>query len=217
MCVQTQNPLTVTRGNKLLSYVLNKGRSPNNPSVARHLQLVATMLYLFKVRDAPFIKMGFTRSCPWRRIATGFWSNLHPTDCCDKLGWEDLELVAVFPGSLEDEKSIKKTFPPTVGEFWPEQMVNVLKSTLGFLGGELPLPPRPLAPPEVERCEEKLPCCSGQTIRCFKCDKTFHRWHHLKQHLQSHADVKDSCGGCGLKVLKRNLKRHTGTCKGKNQ
>ena len=174
------------------------------------------MLYLFKVRDLPFIKMGFTRGCPYRRIATGFWSNLHPSDCCGKLGWDDLELIAVFPGSLEDESALKKTFPPTVGEFWPEEMVNALKGALAHLGDELPMPPRPPVPPDVDRCEEKLACCTGQTIQCFKCDKTFNRWHRLKQHLQSHADVKDSCGGCGLKVLKRNLKRHTGTCKGKS-
>ena len=175
------------------------------------------MLYLFKVRDAPYIKMGFTNACPWRRIATGFWSNLHPTDCCGKLGWEDLELVAVFPGTEEDEKALKKTFPPTKGEFWPDHMLSVLRSTLAYLGGELPVPIRPPVPPEVDRQVEKLPCCSGQTIRCFKCNQTFSRWHHLTQHLQSHSQVKDSCGQCGLKVLKRNMKRHTGACKGKPQ
>ena len=88
-----------------------------------------------------------------------------------------------------------------------------LRALLGFLVGELPLPPRPAIPPEVERCEEKLPCCSGQTFRCFKCDNTFNRWHHLKQHLQSHANAKDGCGHCGLKVLKRNLKRREVACK----
>jgi len=98
-------------GSKGFTYVLNKGRSPNyptNPLLTDHL-FEAKMLYLFKVRDAPYIKMGFTNACPWRRIATGFWSNLHPTDCCGKLGWEDLELVAVFPGTEEDEKALKKT------------------------------------------------------------------------------------------------------------
>ena len=175
------------------------------------------MLYLFKVRDLPYIKMGFTGSCPWRRIATGFWSNLHPSDCCNKLGWQDLELIALFPGSLEDEAAIKKTLPPSIGEFWPADTLDSLQSSLALLGPPIPLPSRPAEPPEVDRHEEKLPCCSGQTIRCFKCDKTFTRWHHLKQHLQSHADIKDSCGGCGLKVLKRNMKRHAGTCKGKDQ
>ena len=35
------------------------------------------MLYIFKVEGAPFVKFGFTASCPWRRISTGFWSNVH--------------------------------------------------------------------------------------------------------------------------------------------
>ena len=168
------------------------------------------MLYIFKVRGLPFIKAGFTRTCVWERIATGFWSNVHPKDCCNSLAWEDLELLALYPGTEEQEAALKKALPPAAGEFWPEDQLEPIKA---YLGLPLPLPERPASPPEVQRCEEKLPCCSGETISCFKCDKTFNRWHHLRQHLQSHAAIKDACGRCGLKVLKRNLKRHETSCK----
>jgi len=168
------------------------------------------MLYIFKVRGLPFIKAGFTRTCVWERVARGFWSNVHPKDCCGALAWEDLELIALYPGTLEGEAALKEAIPPTAGEFWPKEQLEPIQA---FLGELLPLPERPATPPEVQRCEEKLPCCSGNTISCFQCDKTFNRWHHLKQHLQSHAAIKDACGRCGLKVLKRNLKRHETSCK----
>ena len=171
------------------------------------------MLYLFKVVDAPYVKMGFTSSCVWQRIATGLWSNVRPAECCGKLGWSDLDLLVLFPGDKQDEAAIKKAIPPTMGEFWPEEMAEDLVEKLGTLGEMLPLPPRPSCAPSVDRVVEQLPCCSGQVFQCFQCDKTFRRWRHLQQHRQSHANVKDSCGRCGLKVLKRNLKRHDVACK----
>jgi hypothetical protein len=74
------------------------------------------MLYVFKVIGAPYIKVGYTSCCPWRRIASGFWSNVHPSECCGKLGWKDLELLAVFPGSLKDEAALKSAIPPATGD-----------------------------------------------------------------------------------------------------
>ena len=187
--------------------------TPLNHSFASHFDLKAKMLYVFKVLDTPFVKMGFTDSCPYRRIAVGFWSNVHPAECCGKLGWSNLHLLALFKGTKEHEEAVKRAFPPTAGEFWPEDSLGQLISTLESLTEACPLPERPAEPPQVERDVEQLPCCSGQVFQCFQCDKTFRRWRHLKQHRQSHANIKDSCGRCGLKVLKRNMKRHAGSCK----
>ncbi len=78
------------------------------------------MIYIFRVGDAGFLKLGFTRGSPWTRVATGFWSNLHPAACCQKLGWDDLELLHCFAGDEEAEKAIKQQVPPHFGEFWPE-------------------------------------------------------------------------------------------------
>ena len=167
------------------------------------------MLYLFKVVDTPFLKMGFTNGCPWRRVATGFWSNVHPSECCGKLGWENLQLMAVTQGTLEQEAAIKQALPPSLGEFWPEEMAEQI---LRLMGDPLPLPDKPPAPPEVDRSEEKLPCCTGQSFSCFQCDKVFRRFHHLQQHLQSHGQVKSACGRCGKGIIKRNLKRHQQIC-----
>ena len=169
------------------------------------------MLYIFKVRDLPFIKFGFTRICIWERIATGFWSNVRPKDCCGALAWDDLEVLALYPGTEEGEKALKEAIPPTAGEFWPEEQLEPIQA---YLGEPLPLPERPSSPPLVDWQEEKRPCCSGKIIQCFKCDKTFNLWHHLTQHLKSHAGIKDaSCRRCGLKLAKRNLKRHEVSCK----
>ena len=171
------------------------------------------MLYIFKVVDAPFIKMGFTGSCPWQRIATGFWSNIHPLQCCSKLGWQDLELVALYAGGLDVEAAVKASIPPVSGEFWAEDMLKPLMTLLGFLGGKGIAPPRPERPPPVDRPVEKLPCCGGRAFNCWRCDMTFQRAHHLRQHLESHGGSKVACSRCSLRVLKRNLKRHESNCR----
>ena len=75
------------------------------------------MIYIFRVVGAGFVKLGFTHGSPWTRVATGFWSNIHPKACCHKLGWDNLELLAVFDGSIEAELAIKQAIPPHFGEF----------------------------------------------------------------------------------------------------
>ena len=159
------------------------------------------------------MKFGFTASCPWRRISTGFWSNVHPPACCNRLGWQHLELVALYAGGMQTEAAVKAAIPPAAGEFWPLDMLQPLMSLLSFLEHPLPLPQRPEVPPMVDRSVEKLPCCGGQVFRCWRCDVTFQRAHHLRQHLQSHSGSKVLCNRCGLGVLQRNLKRHQSKCR----
>ncbi len=174
---------------------------------------VAQMLYVFKVLDSPFVKMGYTDGCPYRRIATGFWSNVHPEACCGKLGWSSLQLLALYTGSKEQEQAVKEAVPPTKGEFWPEEMLEQLLSTLGGLAQPLPLPERPSEPPPVVRRQEKLVCCGGERYPCIRCDKTFRRYHHLVQHRESHGDNRVTCSRCGIRVLRRNLKPHHRVCR----
>ena len=171
------------------------------------------MLYVFRVRGAPYVKMGFTASCPWRRIAQGFWSNLHPTECCGKLAWEDLELLALFAGDEAQEAALKQKLPPVRGEFWHESLEQALLAAMRALLPELPLPPRPETAPEVEHREERLPCCGAPQFKCCQCGRAFDRGHYLRQHLESHRQKKVSCR-CGALVIKRNLVRHQKTCKG---
>jgi hypothetical protein len=170
------------------------------------------MLYVFKVVGTPYVKMGYSNGCPYRRIATGLWSNVHPTECCGKLGWSDLQLLALFNGTMGQEAAVKMVLPPIMGEFWADEMLTPLLLVLGFIADACPLPARPSLPPDVGRNVEKLPCCSGEVLRCFLCNKTFSRWHHLQQHKQSHAGIKEACNRCGKRVLKRNMKRHEQSC-----
>jgi hypothetical protein len=170
------------------------------------------MIYIFRVVGAGFVKLGFTHGSPWTRVATGFWSNIHPKACCNKLGWDNLELLAVFDGSIEAELAIKQAIPPHFGEFWPECQLEALLNSVASLCSPLPLPVKPDQPPEVERATEKLPCCGGPEFFCDSCNASFHRAHHLRQHLQSCRGWKVSCYGCGRQFLQRNLKRHMSSC-----
>jgi hypothetical protein len=171
------------------------------------------MLYVFQISSTGFVKMGYTRGDPWRRAATGFWSNVHPTECCHQLGWEGLQLLALFNGCLTIEAAIKDLVPPTRGEFWPHAQLPELLRTLGSLCGSLPLPPKPPQPPTVDRDVEKLPCCGAVAHTCSECGHTFNRLHLLDQHRRDvHMKIKVTCSSCGTKVIKRNLKRHQDRC-----
>jgi len=174
----------------------------------------SSMLYVFRVCGVPWVKMGFTSVCPWRRISNGFWSNVHPPACCGHLGWDDLELIALFSGGLCEEAAVKSCLPPSCGEFWPEEMLAPILLTLRYLLPALPLPVRPNAAPDVGRCREHLPCCGAAKHVCFTCGASFARWHLLVQHKEGHRDQKVACT-CGLRVLKRNLKRRQKSCRGR--
>jgi hypothetical protein len=171
------------------------------------------MIYIFRVVDTGFVKLGFTQGNPWTRVATGFWSNIHPKACCHKLGWDNLELLALFDGSKAVEAEIRAAVPPTRGEFWPEHLLQLLLNLSGLLCPSLPLPERPAQPPEVDRAAERLACCGGPIFCCSTCSLTFKRAHHLRQHLESCMSVKVACTACSKQMLKRNLNRHMGICK----
>lgn len=171
------------------------------------------MLYIFRVVGTGCLKMGFTRGDVWKRVATGFWSNVHPATCCGRLGWANLELLALFSGGVPDEEAVKQVLPPTVGEFWPEEELEALTRAIAALCVELPLPPKPEVPPEVSRRVEKLPCCGAPRHVCRACRVSFQREHHMWQHQESCMDRRVSCGACQTRVLRRNLKRHLRNCR----
>ncbi len=61
---------------------------------------------------------------------------------------------------------------------------------------------------------ERLPCCGGAEYTCFSCGAKFTRGIKLKQHLDDmRRKVRSKCGGCGIEVIQRNLKRHEKSCK----
>ena len=82
------------------------------------------MLYIFDVVGTPYIKLGYTSQCPWLRVREGFWKLVHPVECCGCLGYEDLELLVLTPGSLLDEHAIKLIVPPRQGEFWGREQLE---------------------------------------------------------------------------------------------
>ena len=91
-------------------------------------------LYVFEIKGAAYVKMGFTTASPWSRVSEGFWSNVHPTACCNKLGWQDLSLLALFEGSRAEERALQEAIPPECGEFWPssqcEEILQAMRKKL---------------------------------------------------------------------------------------
>ena len=143
------------------------------------------VLYIFGVRDTHWLRLGYTSECPWSCARDGFWQARHPGACCGKLGWSDLELLALAPGTLEDKAAVKKAVGGFRYDFHVKEGLPLLcQAILDVNGGQacLPLPPRP-APPAPDRGRGKLAwCCGGQGDR---------EW----------------CA-CGKQVISRTLKRH---------
>ena len=166
------------------------------------------MLYFFKVLDSPFFKFGWTEQAnPWNRIQTGFWSNVHPKELCNRLGPENLELIYLFHGGKDFEAVIKSLFPPLCGEFWEQGDLESLLTLLRQTCEELPIPPRP----QFHPCDDvaKRACCTGILLRCYGCGKNFKSFDKLFQHKRDvHEPARFSCA-CGRKFpRKANLDRH---------
>ena len=189
------------------------------------------MLYIFSIEGTDFVKAGFTSGCPWGRVRDGFWRLVHPPDCCDKLGWENLQLLALSPGNLEDEALLKECAPPVAGEFWRRESLSTLLMFFKFQAigvhdydeenWQLPLPPKPDVPPLGRTTGpggiEKRPCCGGSSVVCYACQKSFTLWVHLSTHMRESCPArretgletaKVGCGVCARRVIQRNLKRH---------
>ncbi len=179
-------------------------------------------IYLFEVVDTGFLKLGFTTGCPWIRMACGAWSNVHPKDCCNKLSFMNMKLLALFKGTLEQERSLQALNQcPENGEFWPDSFLGLLLLTLDKTLERREIPERPdLRNHEgvSRRSEAKRVCCTGgQDFKCFYCDKIFKRFHHLLQHqFSAHSSQgRTTCPKCGTTGLTRNIlhKRHTNSAK----
>ena len=183
------------------------------------------MLYIFDVEGTGFVKAGFTTRCPWDRVCDGFWRLVHPTECCGKLGWDNLQLLALSPGSMEDEALLKECTPPVAGEFWRREDLHMLLLVFKMqaISGHgcdnenwrLPLPVKPAEP--AGRGIEKRPCCGGSAVVCFACHKSFALWVHLSRHMRESCPARQAtglglarveCSRCNLQVINRNLKRH---------
>ena len=183
------------------------------------------MLYFFKVLDSPWVKFGWTEQAdPWNRIQTGFWSNVHPDELCqkgdperaEKLAPSNLNLIFLFDGDSKLESVIKSLFPPDCGEFWKEQDLESMVQMLKLMCEELPIPARP----QFHPCDDvaKRACCTGKLIRCFTCGKNFKSFDKLFQHKRDvHEPGKFSCSACGRKFARKDRRdKHVqNSCKGK--
>ena len=168
------------------------------------------MLYLVRVLGRPWLKFGWTETSIWMRLALGLWGVKHPVGCCNSLDWGNLELIGLWEGGRPEEVMVQNAVqvPVEHGEFWEESSLPSLLAALSSLQ-QLPLPPRPSAPPDVDRQVERLPCCGGHTFICTDCGEQFRRRNHWLQHQETHDAPAFTCPECGLQFRRKgNLKRH---------
>jgi len=139
------------------------------------------MLYIFKVRDSSFFKLGWTAQAnPWDRIQNGFWTNVHPPELCQKLNPDNFESIFVFEGDPRLERVMQSIFPPYAGEFWKEDDLDEMVYMLKLIAEEIPIPARPYF--HFTGQVEKLACCSGTWHVCWSCGKAFTRFCRLLRH-----------------------------------
>ena len=181
------------------------------------------MLYLFSIEGTDYVKAGYTARCPWQRVCDGFWRLVHPPAVCGKLGYENLRLLAMSPGDVEDELRLHAAIQPVVGEFWHRDDAEMIK--LFFKANsivehacdndtwELFLPDKPAVPPPGRGIEKRL-CCGGSELICYDCGRPFGLWIHLSTHLRESCPNRagggdrEVCSRCHVRVIKRNMKRH---------
>ena len=164
-------------------------------------------MYIYSVVDTQWIKFGYTgQQNPWMRTRSGFWTNCHPAQLCNRLGPESLELIHMFEGDRRVEAAVQSLFPPVEYEFWDRSQLEPMLQMLRHMVEELPIPPRP---PLFCISDERLPCCDGgQEHACDFCGKTFRREHLMLEHRNDvHLKRKWRCA-CGVEVTRRNLGRH---------
>ena len=136
---------------------------------------------MFFAVGAEWVKFGFTgQPNPWMRIRNGFCSNCHPSQLCNRLGPESLQLLHVFEGDRRVEATMQSLFPPAEYEFWDQSRLEAMLQMLRHMAEELPVPPRP---PLLSISDERLPCCiGGREHACDMCNKTFKRAHLMMEH-----------------------------------
>ena len=161
------------------------------------------MIYVFAFGDA-YVKMGYHRSCPYRRRAEGFWHNVHPQALCGAL--DKCELLAAFRGNKATEEAIHAALvaEPGDGEFYPAAR---LQEILGFLEEVLLRLPLPADPGLAPWKPKKRACCEPK-CHAFQRDDHFARSY-------ATSGKKAPCPRCGASVSIRydKLKQHQLTAK----
>lgn len=157
------------------------------------------MLYVFELPHG-WLKFGVAERGAWERFeAFGFWHMRHPEILCNKLAFDDVQLIAVFEGGLQAEAQIKSVAKPCMSEFYAPERRDELMAACQILT-PLPMPPRPCSLQE-RRCMRS--CCLG-------LDAQFgnRRLHHIER--SQKAGQKTPCEVCGklVTVIADKRKRH---------
>lgn len=181
-----------------------------------------TMLYAFAMEK--FVKLGWSRD-PWRRVAFGFQENVHPEALCNKLAFEDADLLCAWTCPEEStEKALHKKFAGKgVGEFYSREVFEefIAPELCAFEKIEL-VRPSAADVEAIRRSFERQPtrreCCSGQSCVCFSCGQRLASFKGLYKHRLTHMAPQHSCPQCSKPFTRRDhLSRHLKQCKGRER
>ena len=175
------------------------------------------MLYAFAM--GTHVKLGWSRD-PWRRIAFGFQENVHPAELCNKLAFDDAELLCTWTCPEEStEKALHKKFAGKgVGEFYARGLLDelIMPELCAFEQIELVKP----SVEEVlairrsfDRQSIRRECCSGQACVCFTCGKKLASFKGLYKHRLTHSEPQHVCPQCSKPFSRQDhLARHLKAC-----
>ena len=158
----------------------------------------AAMIYIFAW--ASHFKLGYA-ACPWRRLASGFWHDLHPLALCGLLG--DPELLYAFEGEQELEMAMHGVLGPAIGEFYDRARLEDTVSFLRLVLEPMPLPERPMLYIWPRRLR---PCCGGD-------NGGYQRDDHMRRARATKGKTRP-CERCGKKISVRvdHWKSHAKRC-----
>ena len=152
------------------------------------------MIYAFAWKEG-WVKLGWA-SDPMQRASDGWWANSHPKELCGKLCPPHCELLGMWEGTKEEEKSLQEQWNEGIlkkgdvhNEFYPIEEWPKIYRELMTHHKEMPLQIN--YPPTSGHEKARKKCCGGREYFCQFCPKTFDKASNWERHVKKVHFSKD--------------------------